>query len=133
MRHMRTHKSYLRRYPLSHFVVAVVITLSLIPVPEIPQLEDISLLDKWAHFLMYGSTCLVIWWEYLRQHTALSWPRLVVGAMLLPATLGGLLELAQKYLTTCRSGDILDFVANCIGVALAAILALAFIRLRKHF
>lgn len=131
MSHMRTHKSYLRRYPLSHFVLAVVITLSLIPVPEIPQLEDISLLDKWAHFLMYGGTCLVIWWEYLRQHTTLSWPRIIVGAMLLPATLGGLLELAQKYLTTCRSGDVLDFVANCIGVALAALLVLAFIRLHK--
>ena len=53
-------ESYLKRYPLSHFVIAVVIILSLAPIPEMPRLPDINLLDKWAHFVMYGGLCLVI-------------------------------------------------------------------------
>ena len=35
--------------------------------------------------------------------------------------MSGLLELMQAYLTTCRSGEWLDFAANCVGVALAAL------------
>lgn len=113
--------SYLKRYPLSHFVIAIVIILSLAPIPEMPQMPNVKLMDKWVHFLMYGGLCLVIWWEYLRQHATISWKRIAIGAVLLPTLLGGLLELAQAYLTTCRSGEWLDFVADGVGAILGAL------------
>ena len=113
---------YLKRYPLSHLVIATVIILSLAPIPEMPKLPDIKLLDKWVHFVMYGGTCCVIWWEYWRQHKKIDWQHVTVGAIVLPVLMGGMLELMQKYLTTCRSGDWLDFVANCIGVGLGALI-----------
>ena len=113
---------YLKRYPLSHLVIATVIILSLAPIPEMPKLPDIKLLDKWVHFVMYGGTCCVIWWEYWRQHKKIDWQHVTVGAIVLPVLMGGTLELMQKYLTTCRSGDWLDFVANCIGVGLGALI-----------
>ena len=121
--------SYLKRYPLSHFVTAVIIILSLAPIPEMPQLPDVKLLDKWAHFVMSGGLCLVIWWEYLRQHRTTDWQRAFTGAVLMPIVLGGLMELGQAYLTTCRSGEWLDFVADSVGVLLA--LALAYPVLKK--
>ena len=43
-------------------------------------------------------------------------------------SLGGGLELAQKYLTTCRSGEWLDFMANSAGVVLAALVAVILAR-----
>ena len=86
-------ESYLKRYPLSHFVIAVVIILSLAPIPEMPRLPDINLLDKWAHFVMYGGLCLVIWWEYWRQHRQINWQHATIGAILLPIILGILMEL----------------------------------------
>ncbi|MBQ8969528.1 MAG: VanZ family protein [Bacteroidaceae bacterium] len=112
--------SYLKRYPLTHFIVAVVIILSMAPFPEVPQLEDISFADKWTHMIMYFGVSIVIWWEYLHQHQTIRWGQLIWGAMVAPAAMGGLLELAQAYLTTCRSGEWLDFVANCVGVLLGA-------------
>lgn len=115
-------ESYLKRYPLSHFVIAVVIILSLAPIPEMPRLPDINLLDKWAHFVMYGGLCLVIWWEYWRQHRQINWQHATIGAILLPIILGILMELGQTYLTTCRTGDWLDAVANAIGVTLGAVI-----------
>ena len=115
-------ESYLKRYPLSHFVIAVVIILSLAPIPEMPRLPNINLLDKWAHFVMYGGMCLVIWWEYWRQHRQIDWQHATIGAILLPIILGILLELDQTYLTSCRTGDWLDAVANAIGVILGAVL-----------
>lgn len=113
---------YLKRYPLSHFVAAVIIVLSLAPIPEVPHLPDINLLDKWVHFVMYGGLCLVIWWEYLHLHQHINWLRMTIGAIVLPVALGGLLELAQAYLTTCRSGEWLDFVADVVGVLLGALI-----------
>jgi len=120
--------TYPKRYPLSNIVATAIVILSLIPIPEVPQLENISLLDKWVHMVMYGGLCVVIWWEYLRQHRSIHWRRALVGAVLLPVALGGGLELAQKYLTTCRSGEWLDFLANSVGVVLAALVAVILAR-----
>lgn len=120
--------TYPKRYPLSNVVATAIVILSLIPIPEVPQLENISLLDKWVHMVMYGGLCMVIWWEYLRQHRSIHWRRALVGAVLLPVALGGGLELAQKYLTTCRSGEWLDFMANSVGVGLAALVAVILAR-----
>lgn len=120
--------TYPKRYPLSNVVATAIVILSLIPIPEVPQLENISLLDKWVHMVMYGGLCVIIWWEYLRQHRSIHWRRALVGAVLLPVALGGGLELAQKYLTTCRSGEWLDFMANSVGVVLAALVAVILAR-----
>lgn len=120
--------TYPKRYPLSNVVATAIVILSLIPIPEVPQLENISLLDKWVHMVMYGGLCVVIWWEYLRQHRSIHWRRALVGAVFLPVALGGGLELAQKYLTTCRSGEWLDFLANSVGVVLAALVAVILAR-----
>ena len=38
-----------------------------------------------------------------------------------PIALGGLIELAQMYLTTNRSGEWADFAADSIGVLLGAV------------
>jgi VanZ family protein len=40
-------------------------------------------------------------------------------AIVYPILLGGLMELGQAYLTTCRNGDWLDFIANTIGAIIA--------------
>jgi VanZ family protein len=111
---------YLKRYPLSHLVIATVIILSLAPFPEMPILPDINLLDKWVHFVMYGGMCLVIWWEYWKQHEKIDWHHVLIGAIVLPVCMGAILEFMQEYLTSCRSGDWLDAVANSIGVLLGA-------------
>lgn len=104
-----------------------VITLSIIPIPEVEPLEDVPLIDKWVHFVMYGAVAMAVWHD--RCHRPLAPSELPRGprpdratmllATLYPAALGGLMELVQAYLTTYRSGDWLDFVADCVGVALA--------------
>lgn len=119
---MLTH--YIKTYPLGLLIALAIVALSLAPFPEIPAAEDIPLADKWTHMVMYGSLTLIIWIQYLRSHQKTNWVKLVIGGILAPAAWGGLMELAQAYLTTYRSGDWLDFIANCIGVVIAAILGL---------
>ena len=106
-----------RKYPLSLLCILLIGVLSLAPYfPETP-LDDVAFIDKWTHLVMYGGTCTVIWWEYLRSHSALNSRKLLftlVGMILL----GGLMELLQAYCTTTRSGEWLDFWADSIGVLL---------------
>ena len=120
---------YAKRYPLALLIALVITTLSLIPIPEVKELENISLLDKWVHMLMYATLCCVIWGEYLHSHARLNAKRLAVGAFLLPILMGGMLELAQRYLTTCRSGEWLDFLANSTGVVLATLMGMLVARI----
>ena len=123
--------NYIKRYPLSLITALVIVTLSLIPIPEVKPLENVSLLDKWVHMLMYGALCCIIWWEYLRSHERLNVCRLVIGAFLMPILMGGMLELAQRYLTICRSGEWFDVLANSTGVAIATLAGIGMARLKK--
>ena len=163
----------IRNYPLSSLLIVVIWVVCLIPIPETP-LSDVNLIDKWTHFVMYGSLTTVIWFEYIRRHKQpltrhyvthspqrargevsnetskegyaqeivtpssplgermpegqvrghLKGHTLLIGGILCPIIMGGLIELAQANLTTCRSGDFFDFVCNSLGVLLGCCLGL---------
>ncbi|MBO6126076.1 MAG: VanZ family protein [Bacteroidaceae bacterium] len=121
-------RKFIRKYPLSLFTACVIICLSLFPIPEIPQAEDVPFIDKWTHMVMYGSFCLIIWFEYLRNHKTINTVRITLFGYLCPITMSGLLELAQEYLTTCRSGEWLDLLANSTGTTIAYLIGWAFRR-----
>lgn len=135
---------YLRHYPLTWLVFAVVIFLSFMPVPETP-LSDVAFIDKWTHVLMYLGQAGIIWFEYYRNHglrfapkphglrrSELSFAKLLVYAVLFPILLGGVIEVLQENCTNhMRSGDWLDFYADAVGVLLAWLLARLFLHLNK--
>lgn len=98
----------LKRYPLSSVIIIVIWVVCLIPIPDTP-LSGFDLADKWTHFVMYGVFSFVICLESRN----ISWK-----TILLPILMGIMVELAQNYLTTCRSGELADEVANSIGVVL---------------
>lgn len=113
-----------RRYPVSCIIVLLIWVLSFIDVPETP-LDDVRLIDKWTHIAMYGGLCLAVWAEYLRRHTALNRAHLLLFAWLMPAVMGGAIELLQAYCTAGRrSGDPMDALANAVGATLAAVIGI---------
>ena len=114
------HK-YLHRYPITVLVAVAIIVLSVLPIPDMKVDIQVPLADKWTHMVMYGVLTLVIWFEYKRCHKQWDSPKLLFLAFLAPIAMGGILELVQAYLTTCRSGEWLDFIANTIGVCLGTV------------
>ena len=112
---------YLHRYPLALLVIAAIVLLSVMPIPDMKMDVQVPLADKWTHMVMYGVLTLVIWFEYRRSHSNWDTWKLLLFAFLAPIAMGGILELVQAHLTTCRSGEWLDFVANSIGVCLGCI------------
>lgn len=123
---MRKLIQFVRKYPFSFFCILIIWVLSFVPFfPETP-LDNVVFIDKWIHIIMYGGTCCVIWWEYLRQHTLLNKGKLFLFAFLAPILMSGLIELLQEYGTTTRSGEWLDLAANSTGVTLAALIGTLF-------
>ena len=120
----------LKTYLLTAIVSVVIVVLSTIPIPENPPLGDVPLIDKWVHMAMYGGLVLVMWVDHVvRNKRAFSWMVRII-MLLYAIVLGGAMELVQAYLTTCRSGDWIDFEADAIGALVTLLLCMCF-RLRS--
>lgn len=113
--------NYLKKYPLSLLTIITIWILCLIRIPETP-VSQVPFIDKWTHFTMYGGLCTIIWLEYLRYHPKIHPAKVILYALIAPIIMSGLIELAQAYCTTCRSGDWLDFAANTVGVLLGNVI-----------
>ncbi len=112
---MKTLTRILKNYPLSLLTVLTIVLLSLLPFPEIKMAEDVPLADKWVHMVMYGGLSLMVWIEYLRNGLGFRKDTAILLTLIAPILLGGLMELAQAYLTETRSGDWMDWFADAIG------------------
>ena len=129
-------KIKLTRYPLTALAVVVIWMLCLIPIPETP-LNQISLIDKWTHLVLFGGLTVIIWAEMLRddkrrtKEAVYSDPkalspsckilsrRYALWGGLAPWLMGGLIEFVQATCTHgVRSGDPIDFMADGVGVLL---------------
>ena len=116
--------NYIRKQPLSILLIIAIWVVCMIPIPETP-LNNVAFMDKWTHFVMYATVVIVVSTEYGRRSRRIQWSRYLVGAVLLPVVMGGLVELAQAYLTNgVRSGDWLDFLANSVGVLIGSIVGI---------
>lgn len=120
---------FIRKYPFSTLCIVLIWVLSLAPFfPETP-FDDVAFIDKWTHLVMYGGTCSVIWWEYLRSHSRIDWQKLSLLAIVGMVAMGGLMELLQAYCTTARSGEWLDFWADSTGVLIGTLVGLVLTKL----
>ena len=114
---MKKLKIFAQCHPLSTILVIVIWILCFIPIPDSVPLEGVPMMDKWTHFVMYGSLCTVLWIEQGRKGKANL--RIAVGFIFAPVLMSGIIELGQAYCTGgMRSGEWLDFLANTIGVIL---------------
>jgi VanZ family protein len=114
---------FVRKYPFSLLCVALVWVLSLTPFfPETP-LDEVAFIDKWTHFVMYGIFTISLLSESKRG-------KRTIILLLIPIFQGLLVELAQAYLTTCRSGDWFDALCNTLGVLVGAVLFLLFSKMK---
>ena len=95
-----------------------VVALSLTPVQHLPQ-QVFSLCDKAQHAGGFAVLTLLGLWAYPQRAVTLL-AAMLLAAMLLAAmlALGAGIEVAQSA-TGWRYGDVLDWVADAVGVAAA--------------
>ncbi len=109
-------------------VYIAISVLSLYPLKDIPQIVNVPFADKWAHCLMYFGVSCCAWIMVAvsggssrsagsgRRHRFF-WQTFFT--LILPIVFGGVMEILQASINTGRSGDIMDFLANSVGVLLA--------------
>ena len=113
-----------KTYLLTTIVSLAIVVLSTIPIPEEAPLNGVPLIDKWVHMVMYGGLLFVMWVDHVvRGKKRFSWNARII-MLLYAIVLGGAMELVQAYLTTCRSGDWIDFEADAIGAAVGCLLCM---------
>lgn len=121
---MKILLNIIRLYPVSCLCIAAIWVLCLIPIPETP-LNDIRLIDKWTHFALYAFLCAVMWTEYGIRHKTPLCKKALFYLIAAPILMGGLIEIAQA---TCtggnRSGDLLDWAADAVGVAIGQLIGI---------
>lgn len=116
---MKNLSQFVRKYLFSLLCIVTIWYLSFFTPPQ-TELDDVPLIDKWVHLVMYGGTWSVVWLEYVRSHARLNAVKLAIWAWLMPIAMSGVIELLQEYCTNGRrSGDWADLLANSIGVTLA--------------
>ena len=101
----------------------IIFILSIIPLSEVPDFGDVPFMDKWVHFVMYGTLTFAMYLDR-KLSKAEANTTFILVAFFLPSIYGGILELVQKYCTSCRSGEWLDFYADTFGAFLATIISL---------
>lgn len=123
---------YIKKYPVSLFVILTVIYLSFFKPPSTEIGIEIPYLDKVVHVCMYFGMSGVLWLEFLRAHRRDNAPlwHAWVGAFVCPVLFSGVVELLQEHCTTYRGGDWLDFVANTTGAVLASMVGYFILRPR---
>lgn len=95
--------------------LAIVCTIAYVCLLREPHvtLPPVTDMDKWAHGVMYLVLALVMLWDNKKVGIPASYSWVIV--VLLAAIFGGFIEILQEYFFYPRTGDWMDWVADCIG------------------
>ncbi len=87
------------------------------PAPELPDL-DVPMADKWAHFVVFGMLYF-LWASALKTRSTIFGSG--IGLILCLLFYGIIIEVLQENFYTSRTGDLMDVVANSVGILLGLI------------
>lgn len=122
----------IKKYPISCALLVLIWVACFIDVPDTP-LKNVTLIDKWTHITMYLVLGLAIGWEGTLRHRKADVAGLVIKVLVLPALMGGLIEVLQANCTGGRrSGEWLDFAADAVGAAVALAICIPVARCRAR-
>lgn len=122
----------LRIFPFTTNIIIAIFVLCFINVPDTP-LQNISLIDKWTHIILYLCLGVCIALEYFNAYGYSGAKKLALWVFLMPSLMGGLIEILQAYCTGGnRSGEWLDFLADTIGAAIAFVIGILVAKYRAR-
>lgn len=119
------------RWLLSALTAAAIVYATLAPHPvgadELPMFPGA---DKVVHFIMFATLTAALIFDLWRTKKATTAGWIIIRAAVASVAFGAVDELMQKYLTSARTGDLLDWLADIAGT-LAALLIFS-IWQRRH-
>jgi VanZ family protein len=120
---------FIKQFWLSIVVNALVLTVCLVNVPTVVAPPMINF-DKLVHTILFGGISGIAFFDNTRYfRLKISSARIFWGSLVFPTAFGGLIEILQTTLTTCRSGDWFDFAFDALG-AIVGVIVVAVINRR---
>jgi len=99
----------------------IIVVGSLLPSPKVP---DIDVSDKWIHFVFYAIFGFLLFLSTLTYTKSANSCVARWRLVLIIGTLAGFgIELIQHYLIYGRQGELLDVLANTLGLLVALSIA----------
>ena len=78
--------------------------------------------DKAVHFLMFGALAAALTFDIFRRRDSIRFG-LVILCGIVSSLIGGLVEILQEAMRLGRSGDVWDFLADCCGAFVFALIS----------
>ncbi len=121
-----------RSFRLTFFVATLIVLVSVLPVQNVPKL-NVPLSDKIGHFVAYTGFALIFLYDYVRHFR---WSKRLTRSLIVVAPIcigfGILMEFIQAIPFINRHFELLDMLANSIGVAIGSLVfSLVYIPLKK--
>lgn len=107
------------KYRTSILVVCAITYVSLFREVHV-SLPPVEGIDKWIHGLMYMILALTLLWDSQQAGLGQTTKRTV--AIAFSIAYGGMIEILQEQFFSPRTGDWLDWAADCIGVGVGVLI-----------
>ncbi|MBL0251527.1 MAG: VanZ family protein [Polaromonas sp.] len=104
------------------FSMALVVTTVLLLIPSYAVPKAFDFYDKAQHALVFMSLTVVGLMAFPTFESRVYWPYVY----------GGVMEVLQSLLTKTRHGDVVDWVADIIGIVLGLCVYWVLIKFRKN-
>ena len=120
-----------KRWIATALVLLLILYLTLVPRPLPNTNIEIPGLDKLAHAIMFGVLAFVTSIDMARRNRnvirTLS-NSTIIYISIIVAFVGLLIEILQQLMQLGRGGDFLDFIADIIGIFIASIITVNFLK-----
>lgn len=103
-------------------IIILVLSLASKKYFKVGDVDNVTGLDKIVHLFMYG-LFTYLWAKALIVDINM---KSIIALITVASTYGTVIELMQKYMTTNRSFDMYDAIANMIGAIIGAIIFLKY-------
>ncbi|MDR2841423.1 MAG: VanZ family protein [Paludibacter sp.] len=114
--------TFIKKHWKSTVVVIVIFICSFINPPEIQEIPGFSIgWDKIIHVIMFFTLSIALMLEFFVNYSTKLKLKFWLICAFSPIFLGGLVEILQGTLTTTRSCDFDDLLADILGVLLALV------------
>ena len=120
-----------KRWIATALVLLLILYLTLVPRPLPNTNIEIPGLDKLAHAIMFGVLAFVTSIDMARRNRyvirTLS-NSTIIYISIIVAFVGLLIEILQQLMQLGRGSDLLDFIADIIGIIIASIITVNFLK-----
>ncbi len=116
-------KQIIRYYWITILMSCIIFLLSTLQFSTVPKVASFSGSDKLAHLFLYTVLGFFAYFNYKRdKYVKHSYPNMIYSLFAILILFGGVIEIVQELFFKPRSAELLDWIADIIGLIIGGFL-----------